>query len=375
MEPNGLQEVDMGSVLGVRAVVVKQPELVGEGLSAYERYPMVVSSIHFEAITHRYSDFELLRAALARRFPACIIPAIPPRTLLKTSISAYFVSDPEFLENRRRGLEEFMNQTLDHRKLRTSPELSEFLSVSDPLYSSLQASSAPQDSWSSRILSFGWSYGSRITHVLSRPIVLAKSEEDRRFDEIKGDISLWKGQLEQLKTNMEEMMALAQGLSGCFYSLGVPLESLAKASEGAIVALDTSSISQEAAEHGRKMRDTVGSGLERQIRGLEAAIEALDRREKTMIELHETYARLGECKEKLVRGKGQSQAVQEEEDRKSAQERALRDISNELRTELETFNAGVKQEVLEILRDYARLQANDQEVMARKWKEASKRVI
>jgi hypothetical protein len=77
----------------------------------------------------------------------------------------------------------------------------------------------------------------------------------------------------------------------------------------------------------------------------------------------------------MVRGKGQSQAVQEEEDRKSAQERALRDISTELRTELETFNAGVKQEVLEILRDYARLQANDQEVMARKWKEASKRVI
>lgn len=365
----------MGSELGVREVLVKQAELVGEGLSAYERYPMVVSSSHSEAITHRYSDFELLRAALARRFPACIVPAIPPRTLLKTSISAYFVSDSDFLESRRRGLEEFMNQTLEHRKLRTSPELSEFLSVSDPLYSSLQASTAPQDSWSSRVLSFGWSYGSRLTQVLSRPIVLAKNEEDRRFDEVKGDIVLWKGQLEQLKTNMEGMMALTQGLSACYYSLGVPLESLAKASEGEIVALDTASISQEAAEHSRKMRDTVGAGLERQVRALEAALEALERREKSMTELHETYARLGDCKERMVRGKGSSQALQEEEDRKAAQERALRDLSTELRNELEAFNARVKQEVLDILRDYAKLQANDQEAMARKWKEASKRVI
>jgi len=365
----------MGSDVGVREVLVKQAELVGEGLSAYERYPVVVSSSHSEAVTHRYSDFELLRAALARRFPACIVPAIPPRTLLKTSISAYFVSDLDFLENRRRGLEEFLNQTLEHRKLRTSPELSEFLSVSDPLYSSLQASTAPQDSWSSRVFSFGWSYGSRLTQVLSRPPVLAKNEEDRKFDEVKGDIVLWKGQLEHLKINMEEMMTLAQGLSTCCYSLGVPLESLAKASEGEIVALDTASISQEAAEHSRKMRDTVGAGLERQVRGLEAALEALERREKTMTELHETYARLGDCKERMVRGKGNAQAVQEEEDRKAAQERTLRDLSTELRNELEAFNARVKQDVLEILRDYARLQASDQEVMARKWKEASKRVI
>ena len=370
-----MQEVDMGSEVNLREVIVKAPQLVGEGISAYERYPLVHSSLQSEPITHRYSDFESLRASLARRFPACIIPPLPPRTLLRTSVSAYFVSDPEFLENRRRGLEEFMNETLTHHKLKTSPELSEFLTVSDPLYSSLQASTSPPDSWGSRLLSFGWSYSSRLTQAISRPTPLAKTEEDRRFDEIKADISIWKSQLDLLKVNIENLMSLTQSLSTCYYGLGVPLESLAKAMETEEVALDMGSVSQEAAEHSRKLRDTVRDGLDRQVRGLEAAVEALDRREKVMMELHETYGRLGECKERLVRGKGTSQAVQEEEDKKNSQEHSLREISGELRSELEAFNEKMKQEVLEILRDYAKLQANNQEVLGRKWKEVSKRLV
>ena len=63
----------------------------------------------------RYSDFEALRAQLTAQWPGVVIPLLPEKHSA-TEIHGYLVNrfSAEFVEQRRRMLEDFCNQALAH---------------------------------------------------------------------------------------------------------------------------------------------------------------------------------------------------------------------------------------------------------------------
>lgn len=88
--------------------IVKDPLKHGENVNAYVTYTIsATTNLPFFAngvfsVIRRYSDFEWLHNRLVFEFPGCIIPPLPEKNALGRF-------GPEFVEQRRRYLEKFLN--------------------------------------------------------------------------------------------------------------------------------------------------------------------------------------------------------------------------------------------------------------------------
>uniref|UniRef100_A0A1A8IZE6 Sorting nexin 8a n=1 Tax=Nothobranchius kuhntae TaxID=321403 RepID=A0A1A8IZE6_NOTKU len=60
----------------------------------------------------RYSDFDILHEVLLQRFAYRVVPALPPKRMLKAVLTS--VSEREFIEGRRRALGRFINLVARH---------------------------------------------------------------------------------------------------------------------------------------------------------------------------------------------------------------------------------------------------------------------
>jgi hypothetical protein len=75
------------------------------------------------SIRRRYDDFLWLYKRLQTELPGAIIPVIPrSRTLI---VSKKF--DPDFIEERRRNLQQFLQGVVDHDELARAPSMSPFM--------------------------------------------------------------------------------------------------------------------------------------------------------------------------------------------------------------------------------------------------------
>ncbi|TNN68098.1 Sorting nexin-8 [Liparis tanakae] len=70
----------------------------------YQRYK--------NSVYRRYSDFDVFHEVLLQRFAYRVVPALPPKRMLKGVLTS--VSDREFIEGRRRALGRFINLVARH---------------------------------------------------------------------------------------------------------------------------------------------------------------------------------------------------------------------------------------------------------------------
>ena len=76
-------------------------------------------------VFRRYSDFSWLHDALQYGYPGVIIPPLPEKKLTGTF-------EAEFLQNRTRYLQKFIDRCLDHPELKQARILLRFLTTADP---------------------------------------------------------------------------------------------------------------------------------------------------------------------------------------------------------------------------------------------------
>lgn len=79
------------------------------------------------SVYRRYRDFEWLYQILTLRFPACIIPPIPP----KNSLSNWYADESEQVQSRRMGLERFLDKVMKHRLMCNSDDLKGFFTEAE----------------------------------------------------------------------------------------------------------------------------------------------------------------------------------------------------------------------------------------------------
>ncbi|KAF8315365.1 hypothetical protein DL93DRAFT_2166737 [Clavulina sp. PMI_390] len=118
---NGLPAITAGD-LGegwwkrlARAEVSIIPEKQGFILARYTAYTVITDR---GSVTRRYSEFAYLFDCLVQRYPFRIIPSLPPKRL---------GGDSTFLEQRRKGLQRFLNYALNHPVLRDDGLLNVFM--------------------------------------------------------------------------------------------------------------------------------------------------------------------------------------------------------------------------------------------------------
>ena len=108
-------------------VEVGKATKVGEGMSAYASYPVTSSTTspafraETSSVSRRFSDFTRLRKALRTAHPGVIVYPLPEKTVTTSPFH------PEFLEQRRVGLDTFARAVAAHPTLRRSEHLRAFL--------------------------------------------------------------------------------------------------------------------------------------------------------------------------------------------------------------------------------------------------------
>lgn len=74
-------------------------------------------------VNRRFSDFEWLSKSLITKYPGYIIPELPEKNFL----ASMNFEKSEFIEARRKDLENFLEKLLDHKYLRNAEEVRSFL--------------------------------------------------------------------------------------------------------------------------------------------------------------------------------------------------------------------------------------------------------
>ena len=89
----------------------------------YSFISYLVSTKQGNSVRHRYSDFRWLYERLQTEIPGAIVPIIPhTRTVMSSK-----KFNPEFIEERRRDLQEFLLSIADHPELCRAPAMTPFM--------------------------------------------------------------------------------------------------------------------------------------------------------------------------------------------------------------------------------------------------------
>jgi hypothetical protein len=75
-------------------------------------------------VSRRFSDFVKFRQALTNLFAPLVIPQLPSKQI-------YGTLQPEFIEGRRRDLQNFLKTVVKHPVLRASAVTTSFLNIED----------------------------------------------------------------------------------------------------------------------------------------------------------------------------------------------------------------------------------------------------
>uniref|UniRef100_A0A087YNQ2 Sorting nexin 3 n=1 Tax=Poecilia formosa TaxID=48698 RepID=A0A087YNQ2_POEFO len=101
---------------------VSNPETVGVGRGRYTTYEvrlktnLPIFKLKESCVRRRYSDFEWLRAELERESKKVVVPPLPGKALFRQLPfrGDDGIFDDSFIEERRQGLEQFLNKVAGH---------------------------------------------------------------------------------------------------------------------------------------------------------------------------------------------------------------------------------------------------------------------
>ena len=79
------------------------------------------------SVYRRFRDFEWLYQIIQLKYPACIIPPIPP----KNALGNWYADESEQVQTRKAGLERFLSKVMNHRIMCDSEDLKGFLIEAD----------------------------------------------------------------------------------------------------------------------------------------------------------------------------------------------------------------------------------------------------
>ncbi|KAG1927717.1 sorting nexin-8 [Pimephales promelas] len=113
--------------LGDSVLVEIEPQRKGLSFLKHVEY-RIVSKCFQIPVQRRYKDFEMFHGLLLQKFIYRMVPSLPPKRILKGVLNS--VSDQEFNDSRRRGLQRFMTLVIRHPVLVGDELVNIFLSAS-----------------------------------------------------------------------------------------------------------------------------------------------------------------------------------------------------------------------------------------------------
>ncbi|KAL6066795.1 PX domain-containing protein [Balamuthia mandrillaris] len=176
-------------------ITLGEYEKHGEGMKAYVTYKVNVKTslaqYHQKQFTveRRYSDFFWLHDRLGENFKGVIIPPLPEKTIIQNRFDTFFI------ERRRRELQQFLREVVQHPILCTSECLQTFLEANGESLEEAKTKK-PQAGYTKKVFSF----------LSSAVTMSAPQEVDQWFEEKKNYLA-------DLSDSLATMLQSSQTLS------------------------------------------------------------------------------------------------------------------------------------------------------------------
>jgi len=191
----------------------------GEGIKAYATYKITCTragGLSPTEVFRRYSDFCWLHDALQYRFQGAIIPPLPEKKLTGTF-------ETEFLKNRARYLQKFLDRCLDHPDLKASKVLLRFLTVSDP--GEFQEIKGAEKVSQGALLKWLTQTGARAYKSVAgfagfSSTSLPTTQDDEVFEDIKQYVAMIEPHIQNTAKFAESIMSDRKEMAGCHFDLG-----------------------------------------------------------------------------------------------------------------------------------------------------------
>jgi hypothetical protein len=177
-----------------------------------ESEPGAVTEVSVE---RRFSDFVWLQQSLAKQYIGSLIPPLPDKKVMGAVTGDRFSGD--FVNERGRGLEQFLNRLAVHEQLRESADLKLFLTASaESLAQARTATKKPVVETAGMMSFFKQSVQSISSTFTGGAVEYSKDDNDIACDELLEYATHLTTQLSKVHTSAEDMVGKTRALGKCW---------------------------------------------------------------------------------------------------------------------------------------------------------------
>eukprot|EP00937_MAST-01D_sp_MAST-1D-sp2_P005493 g5493.t1 len=323
-------------------ICVSEPCKQSDGINAYITYNIRVKPVDAAdfVVVRRYSDFVWLHQHLAAEFPGVVVPPLPEK-LLVGRFSA------EFVENRRRALERFLNRTAAHADLHCSEHFKVFLEADDMRVTkgTDKPTKKPRG-----LMKWVGDAAAQITTSFSAASSTPKTEADLEFDAVNDYIDSLEPQMQALFKHTQTLVRRGRDVAQGLFEFGLAFTLLSQSETGRLkgglegMGRTADQLSVLASEQADEEALAFEEPIHDYIRIVGAVKTAIDARNDKRLAHHAACAELKSRQAALTKASSQGQ-----KEERVAQLRAELDRSQskvaQSREEFEVVSARVLREV------------------------------
>ncbi|GLC46599.1 hypothetical protein PLESTB_001222000 [Pleodorina starrii] len=371
-------------------IEVADPVKQGEGVAAYVSYKVRTKTTHvnydapFNEVTRRFRDFAWLHDKLVEKNKGHIVPPLPE----KSAVQKYQMAT-DFIEQRRRALQVFVNRVASHPVLKDSRELQTFLQANDETWMLEIAKWQAETSAQHRPVSAAAAWFKNLQHS-AQSLVSGRADEmqeDAEYIKIRDYINSLEGHLNEahrqagrllrkeadLGAALAEFAAAAEVLGkqdnegpmrsafGCLYSRANEVAALSR-SRSETMAAEFAAPLKEAA---RTIKSVQGAMADRAA-ALSAYSQAKSDLDSKKVRLAKLRGTPGLKEDKIAETE---RDVNEADQRLRNAKLGYETIRDTMREELNRFQKERAAEMSAVLRDFALAQAHHTAEQAKAWGE------
>lgn len=203
---------------------VTDPERRGEGMYQYIAYRVNTTMESSPGNTvvntadRRFSDFVWLQETLIKQFRGVLIPPLPDKQVIGHLTGERFSGD--LINERRRGLEKFLNRLAVHQILQNSQDVIQFLTADDAKMAALKAEKK-QPARGRGVMDFFRESVQTFQNTFGSGSERQKTADDLSCEAVFDYSSLLEKQLEKVHTSSEELVQRTRGLEKCWFEFAI----------------------------------------------------------------------------------------------------------------------------------------------------------
>ena len=269
-------------------ITVTKPEKTGEGINSYISYLIITktslpafSQTEFSVI-RRFNDFVWLHQHLYEEFPGLVVPPLPEKLLVGRF-------SPEFVENRRRALERFLNRTAAHQELCQSESFKLFLEADDDLLRKRKG--ADKQSKKSRVGGLVQWMNDTVQQVSTSfsSTTVEKTAEDLEFEAVSSYIDGLEPHMQAVFKQAQGLVQRKQELGNSLFEFGQAFTLLGQAEAGSLgdgmmnMGKTADALSVHASRYAEKEAQSFEEPIHDYIRIIGAVKEAMAKRNQKKV--------------------------------------------------------------------------------------------